>query len=89
MSEAVEHQPSHSVPSQKGTEINKEINTSIVATSLKVPAIEKGSHPGTQNMGMNTDQTQPPKPKMFEMKKETQNNGGTWSTDSSSVTHHM
>ena len=70
VSEAVEHQPSHSVPSQKGTEINKEINTSLVATSQKVPTIEKGSHPGTQNKGMDTDQTQHPKPKMFERRKK-------------------
>ena len=68
--EEVEHQPSHCVHSQKGTEINKEINTSLVATSQKVPNIEKGSHPGTQNKGMDTDQTQPPKPKMFERRKK-------------------
>ena len=41
-----------------------------MATSQKVSTIEKGSHPGTQNKGMDTDQTQPPKPKMFERRKK-------------------
>ena len=39
VSEGVQNQPSHSVPSQKGTEINKEINTSLLATSQKVSNI--------------------------------------------------
>ena len=41
-----------------------------MATSQKVPTIEKGSHPGTHNKGMDTDQTQPPKPKIFERRKK-------------------
>ena len=68
--EVVENQPSHSVPSKKGTEVNKEVNTSLVATSQKVSTIEKGSQPGTQHKGMDTSQTQPPKPKMFERRKK-------------------
>ena len=48
---AVENQPSHYVPSQKGTEVNKEVNTSLVATSQKVFTIEKGSQPETQHNG--------------------------------------
>ena len=41
MSEGVQNHPSHSVPSQKGTEVNKEVNTSLLATSQKVSNIEK------------------------------------------------
>ena len=64
------------MPSQKGTEINKELNTTLLASSQKVANIEKGSQPGTQNKGMNTSQTLPPKPKMFERRKKTKL---TWS----------
>ena len=70
VSEVVENHPSHYVPSQKGTEVNKEVNTSLVATSQKVSTIEKGSQPGIQHKGMDTSQTQPPKPKMFERRKK-------------------
>ena len=52
VSESVQIQPSHSVPSQKGTEINKELNTTLLASSQKVAKIEKGSQPGTQKKGM-------------------------------------
>ena len=74
--EGVQTQPSHFVPSQKGTKVNKEVNTSLLATSQKVSNIEKGSQPGTQHNGMDTSQTQPPKPKMFEIRKKSTTSQG-------------
>ena len=70
VSEGVQNQPIHSVPSQKGTEVNKKVNTSLLTTSQKVSNIKKGSQPGTQHKGMDTSQTQPPKPKMFDRRKK-------------------
>ena len=64
------------MPSQKGTEINKEINTSLLATSQKVSNIKKGYQPGTQNKGMDTSQTLSPRPKMFERRKKTKTSQG-------------
>ena len=76
VSEGVQNQPSHFVPSQKGIKINKEINTSLLATFQKVSNIEKGSQPGTQNKGMDTSQTLPPRPKMFERRKKPKTSQG-------------
>ena len=75
VSESVQIQPSHSVPSQQGTEVNKELNTTLLASFQKVANIEKGSQPGTHNKGMDTSQTLPPKPKMFERRKKTKVTG--------------
>ena len=41
VSKGVQNQPSHSVPTQKGTEVNKKVNTSLLDTSQKVSNIEK------------------------------------------------
>ena len=76
VSEGVQNQPSHSVPSQTGTEINKKINTSLLATSQKVSNIEKISQPGTQNKGMDKIQTLPPRPKMFGRRKKPKTSQG-------------
>ena len=48
-----------------------------MATSQKVSNIEKGSQPGTLNKGMDTSQTPPPKPKMFERRKKPKLSQGT------------
>ena len=40
-------QPSHSIVSQKIVEINKEISSSLAASSQKDVAIQNSPHPGT------------------------------------------
>ena len=62
-------QPSHSMPSQKGTEVDKETSSSLLAPSQKGVSIEKGPQPGTQVKGKDTNQTQP-QSKMFERRKK-------------------
>ena len=63
-------QPSHYVLSQKGINVNKEINSSLLAPFQKGVSIEKGPQLGTQNKRKDTNQT-PPQPKMFERRKKT------------------
>lgn len=45
--ELCENQPSHTVPSQKGTTVNKDISSSILSSSQQDDSIEKSSSPGT------------------------------------------
>ena len=68
-SEGMSVQPSHSVPSKKGIDVNKESNSSLLAPSQKGVSIEKGPQSGTQIKGKDTNQTQP-QPKMFERRKK-------------------
>ena len=69
-SEGVSIQPNHFVPSQKGPDVNKDLNTSLLAPSQKGVNIEKGPQLGTQDKGKDTIQL-PPKPKMFQRRKKT------------------
>ena len=66
--------PATLVPSQKGTNVNKDINTSLLAPSQKGVSIEKGPQPGTHDKEKDTSQL-PPKPKMFQRRKKTTNEG--------------
>ena len=68
-SEGVSVQSSHYVPSQKGTDVNKDLSSSLLASSQKGVSIEKGPQPGTQIKGKDTNQTQP-QPEMFERRKK-------------------
>ena len=63
VSEDVSAQPSHFVPSQKGTKVIRN------QAHLKGVSIEKGPQPGTLNKGKDTSQTQP-QPKMIERRKK-------------------
>ena len=68
------NQPSHSVPSQKGKDVNKDINTLPLAPSQKGVSIEKVPQPGTHDKEKDTSHI-PPKPKIFQRRKKTTNEG--------------
>ena len=73
------------MPSQKGTNVNKDINTSLLALSQKGVSIEKGPQPGTHDKEKDTSQL-PLKPKMFQIRKKTNKCRVTGCTYSGSVT---
>ena len=58
-SEGVLNQLSHSMPSQKGINVNKKISSSLLASSQMGVSIEKGPQPGTHNKGQDTNQPPP------------------------------
>ena len=67
------NQPSHFMPSQKGTYVNMDSNESPLAPSQKGVNIEKGPQPRTQDKGK--DANLPPQPKMFQRRKKPSQDG--------------
>ena len=83
MSEGVLTLSNHSVPSQKGTDVNKDLNTSLLPPSQKGENIEKGPQPRTHDKGRDT--SQPPMPKLFQRRKKTITSGAQWCTHNGSA----